>query len=55
MGKRCVRLTMRVGECEVRGVLHEVFHVLGLVKNLFLISKKNSRSKIMLEKFLHKY
>jgi hypothetical protein len=57
MGKGCVRLTMRVGECEVKGVLHEVFHVLasGLVKNLFLISKKNARSKIMLEKFLHKY
>jgi len=54
MGKGCVCLIMRVGECEVRGVLHEVFHVLGLVKNLFPVSKKNATSKIMLEKFLQK-
>jgi hypothetical protein len=52
MGKGCVCLTIRVGECEVKGVLHEVFHVLGLLKNLFSVSKKNATSKIMLEKFL---
>jgi hypothetical protein len=39
MAKRCVRLMMKVGKCEVKGVLHEVFHVIGLVKNLFSISK----------------
>ncbi len=32
-----------MGECEVRGVLHEVFHVLGLVKNLFSVSKTISQ------------
>lgn len=30
---------VRVGECEVRGVLHEVLHVLNLVKNCFSIVK----------------
>jgi hypothetical protein len=39
MAKGCVHLTMKVGKCEVRGVLHEVFHVTSLVKNLFSISK----------------
>jgi hypothetical protein len=34
---------MKMGECEVRGVLHEVFHVLGLVKNLFSVSKTISQ------------
>ncbi len=37
--KGSVHLTMRVGECEVRGVLHKVVHVFGLVNNLFLVNK----------------
>lgn len=43
IGKGSVRLTMKVGGWEVRGVLHEVFHVLGLVKNLFLVSKAKTQ------------
>jgi hypothetical protein len=39
MVKGCVHLTMKVGKCEVRGVLHEVFHGIGLVKTLFSVSK----------------
>jgi hypothetical protein len=46
MAKGCVRLMMRVGECEVKGVLHEVFHVLGLVKNLLSISKAIAQLKM---------
>ncbi len=30
---------MKGGECEVRGVFHEVFHVYGLINNLFSIKK----------------
>jgi hypothetical protein len=30
---------MKGKECEVRGVLHEVFHVLGLINNLFSVKK----------------
>jgi hypothetical protein len=37
--KRSVHLIMKVRECEVRSVLHEVLHVLGLVNNLFLVNK----------------
>jgi len=43
IGKGSVRLTMKMGDCEVRGVLHEVFHVLGIVKNLFSISKATTQ------------
>jgi hypothetical protein len=39
IGMGSVHLNMRLGEHEVRHVLHEVLHVLGLVKNLFLVSK----------------
>jgi hypothetical protein len=28
---------MKGGKCEIRGVLHEVFHVLSLINNLFSI------------------
>jgi hypothetical protein len=43
IGKGSVRLTMKMGDCEVRGVLHEVFHVFGIVKNLFSISKATTQ------------
>jgi hypothetical protein len=39
IGKRSICLTMRVGEHEVKGVLHEVLHVPSLVKDLFSVSK----------------
>jgi hypothetical protein len=31
IGKGSVVLSMKVGDCEVKGVLHEVLHILGLV------------------------
>jgi hypothetical protein len=37
--KENVHLTMKVGQCEVRGVLHEILHVLGLVKTSFWSTK----------------
>jgi hypothetical protein len=43
IGMGNVHLNMRVGEHEVRDVLHEVLHVLGLFKNLFLISKATNQ------------
>jgi len=36
-------LNMRVGDREVRDVLHIMLHVLGLVKNLFLVSKASTQ------------
>ncbi len=57
-------INVRVGECEVRGVLHEVLHVPSLVKIFFQLvrllfkssrqnfNRKNVSSKIMFEKFL---
>ncbi len=39
VGMGNVHLNMKVGEHVVKDVLHEVLHVLGLVKNLFLVSK----------------
>lgn len=32
-----------MGECEVRGVLHEVLHVHGLINNLFSIKKATTQ------------
>lgn len=41
---------MRVGECEVRGVLHQVLHVPSLVNNLFLVNKITAQGlKIKIE------
>jgi len=34
---------MKGGECEVGGVLHEVFHVPGLINNLFLVKKATTQ------------
>jgi hypothetical protein len=40
VGMRSVHLNnVKVGECEVKGVLHKVLHVFNLVKNFFSISK----------------
>jgi hypothetical protein len=39
IGKGNICLTMRVGEHEVKGVLHEVLHVPSLVKDHFSVSK----------------
>lgn len=39
IGKENVILSMKVGDHEVKGVLHEVRHVPSFVKNLFLVSK----------------
>jgi len=39
VGMGSVHLNMRVGERVVRDVLHEVLHVFGFVKNLFLVNK----------------
>jgi hypothetical protein len=41
--KGSVIISMKVGHHKVKGVLHEVLHVLGLVKNLFLISKATTQ------------
>jgi len=40
---RSGHLNMRVGDREVRDVLHIVLHVLGLVNNLFLVSKASTQ------------
>ncbi len=34
---------MRIEECEVKGILHEVFHVPSLVKKLFSINKTTAQ------------
>lgn len=38
IGKGNVHLTMKVGECKVRGVLHDVLHVPVLVNNFFYVN-----------------
>jgi hypothetical protein len=38
IGKGNVHLTMQVGECEVKGVLHDVLFVLGIVNNFFYVN-----------------
>jgi hypothetical protein len=41
--KGSVILSMKIGDREVKGVLHEILHVLGLVKNLFLVNKATAQ------------
>jgi hypothetical protein len=41
---------MKGGECEVKGVLHEVFHEPSLINNLFLVKKATTQGlKVELE------
>jgi hypothetical protein len=43
IGKGSVIIFMKVGDHEVKGMLHEVLHDLSLVKNLFLVSKATAQ------------
>jgi hypothetical protein len=45
IGKGGVIISMKVGDRKVKVVLHEVLHVPGLVKNLFLISKATAQGQ----------
>jgi hypothetical protein len=45
IGKGNVIISMKVGDCKVKGVLHEVLHVPSLVKNLLLVSKATAQGQ----------